>query len=126
MKSGDISTTPDAERRAFLSTLAATTAALAVAGCGGTSLPSWTNSAPAAPVWQPLATITFTEGVASIVSVASYVTDANGDALTLTRNSVALPAGVTFDAANKRFVYDGLGAVATTTGHVLTADDGQS
>jgi hypothetical protein len=38
---------------------------------------------------------------------------------------VALPAGVTFDAASKRFVYDGVGAVGSTSGHVLTADDGR-
>jgi hypothetical protein len=47
------------------------------------------------------------------------------DVLTITKNSIALPAGVTYDAAGKRFVYDGVGAVGSTTGHVLTANDGQ-
>ena len=28
-------------------------------------------------------------------------------------NAVTLPAGVTFDAANKRLVYNGIGAVAS-------------
>ncbi len=41
------------------------------------------------------------------------------------KNAAALPAGVTFDAAGKRFVYSGAGAAASTTGHVLTADDGK-
>jgi len=70
-------------------------------------------------------TITFTQGVASSVSIAAYVTDPNGDPLTITKNAAALPAGVTFDAAGKRFVYSGAGAAASTTGHVLTADDGK-
>jgi hypothetical protein len=38
---------------------------------------------------------------------------------------VALPVGVTFDAANKRFVYDGIGALGSTNNVVLTADDGK-
>jgi hypothetical protein len=72
-----------------------------------------------------VATIQFTQGVASSVSIAAYVSDPNGDALTITKNAVALPAGVTFDAAGKRFVYDGVGALGSTSGHVLTADDGK-
>jgi hypothetical protein len=70
-------------------------------------------------------TVQFTQGVASTFSVASFVSDPNGDALTLTRNAVALPVGVTFDAANKRFVYDGIGALGSTNNVVLTADDGK-
>jgi hypothetical protein len=59
------------------------------------------------------------------VSIAAYASDPDGDALTITKNAAALPAGVTYDAAGKRFVYDGIGAVASTSGHVLTADDGK-
>jgi hypothetical protein len=77
------------------------------------------------PVWQTVPTIQFALGVASSVSIASYVSDANGDALTIIKNSAALPSGVTYDAANKRFVYDGVGAVGVSSGHVLTADDGR-
>ena len=77
------------------------------------------------PAWQTVPTITFAQVVASSVSIAAYVTDPNGDALTITKNSAALPAGVTYDAPNKRFVYDGGGAVGITSGNVLTADDGR-
>jgi len=78
------------------------------------------------PVWQGVPTITFTQGVASSVSIASYVTDPNGDPLTITLSPPALlPPGVTYDAGNKRFVYDGVGAVGLTSGNVLIADDGK-
>jgi hypothetical protein len=72
-------------------------------------------------------TITFTQGQASSVSIAGYVSDANGNPLTiaLQPGDPALPAGVTYDPVGKRFVYDGIGSVGSTNGHVLTADDGQ-
>src|SRR2546426_3470478 len=107
-----------AERRAFLRLLTAMTAGLAVAGCYGGPEP---KSSPAAsppppppgnraPVWQTVPTITFTQGVASSISIAGYVSDPDGDALTISMNGL-LPSGVTFDAAGKRFVYDGAGTV---------------
>ncbi len=77
------------------------------------------------PLWQGVPTITFTQGVASNVSIAGYVTDPNGDPLTITLNSAALPPGVSYDAGNKRFVYDGVGPVGLTSGNVLVADDGR-
>jgi hypothetical protein len=77
------------------------------------------------PAWRTVPTITFAQGVAASVSIAAYVTDPNGDALTITRNVAALPPGVTYDAGNKRFVYDGVGAVGIASGNVLTADDGR-
>jgi hypothetical protein len=70
-------------------------------------------------------TVTFTRGVASIFSLASFVSDANGDALTITMNAITLPAGVTFDAAGKRLVYDGIGATASVGGVRMTANDGR-
>jgi len=70
-------------------------------------------------------TVQFTQGVAATFSVAAFVSDPDGDALTLTRNAVALPAGVTFDAGNKQFVYDGIGSLGSTSNVVLTADDGK-
>lgn len=119
-----------AERRAFLKVLTTTTAALAMGACGGGadsgSVPAASPGANLAPVWQPVTAIAFTQGVQSSVSIAAYVSDPNGDPLTITKNAAALPAGVTYDAANKRFVYDGDGAVFSTGGHVLTADDGRS
>lgn len=130
-----------AERRAFLKALTVTTAALMTGGCNGSGSPKALvavaqNPPPAPlpaplpgannpPVWSTVPTITFTQGVKSSISIAGYVSDPNGDPLTITMNSAVLPDGVTFDAANKRFVYDGVGAVGTTNGVVLTADDGK-
>ncbi len=130
----------DATRRAFLRVVTTTTAALAVARCGGggssdgtpvAAAPApGTGPAPApganvAPVWAAIPTVTFTQGVAASFSLASFVSDPNGDALALTMNNVILPAGVSFDAANKRLVYNGIGAAATVGGVQMTADDGR-
>ena len=134
----------DAERRAFLMKLAATTAALAVNACtsnvsynappgsnpgggnpGGPPPPPPLPGPNSAPVWQPLPAIAFTQGVASSFAIDPFVSDPDGDVLAITKNAAALPAGVTFDAPNHRFVYDGIGAAASTSGHVLTADDGR-
>jgi hypothetical protein len=136
MKNRGISTMDAAcstERRAFLKAFTTTTAALAVGACGGVKVGDTAPApgAPAipagnvAPVWLTVPTITFTLGVPGNISIAAYVSDPNGDALTIVKNVAALPAGVTFDAANKRFVYDGLGGVGSTSGHVLTANDGK-
>ena len=123
----------DAKRRALLRALATTTAAL-VAGCGGGggegNAPASAAPAPGpttnvAPVWVNIPTVAFTQGVASSFSLASFVSDANGDALTITMNAVTLPAGVTFDAAGKRLVYNGIGAVASVGGVRMTANDGR-
>jgi hypothetical protein len=115
------------ERRAFLRVLTATTAALAMGGCGvgGPESESSPTAANLAPAWQTVPNIMFAQGVAASVSIASYVSDASGYALAITMNSAALPAGVTYDAANKRFVYDGVGPVGSASGVVLIADDGQ-
>ncbi|HET7763729.1 MAG TPA: putative Ig domain-containing protein [Burkholderiales bacterium] len=77
------------------------------------------------PVWTTVPTIAFVQGTPSTISIAAFASDPNGDALTITKNSAALPAGVTYDQANKRFVYDGVGGVGSTSGNVLTADDGK-
>jgi hypothetical protein len=58
--------------------------------------------------------------------LTGYVSDADGDALALSINAVALPSGVTFDATNKLFRYDGVGAVGSAAGIVLTANDGKA
>lgn len=125
----------DGKRRALLRALATTAAALSVARCGGGGdAPAGAAPAPApgggpatnvAPVWVTIPTVQFTRGVASSFSLASFVSDANGDALTITMNAVTLPAGVTFDAAGKRLVYDGNGALASIGGVRMTANDGR-
>src|ERR1700704_6273061 len=114
-----------AERRGFLRILAATTAGLAVGGCYGgpesKGLPQAGSQPPPgnlAPAWQTVPTITFTQGIASNISIAGYVTVPDGDALTISINSAVLPAGVTYNAANKRFVYDGVGTVGSIGGVV--------
>ena len=132
----------DAKRRGLLRALTTTMAALAVARCGGGGGDGSTSTSPApgaapapspspapganvAPVWVNIPTVQFTRGVASSFSIASFVSDPNGDTLTLTMNAVTLPAGVTFDAAGKRLVYDGIGATASVSGVQMTADDGR-
>ena len=124
----------NATRRAFLRALTATTAALAVARCGGgggadgTPIAAGPGPAPGAnvaPVWTTIPTIAFTQGIASSFSLASFASDPNGDALSITMSGAALPAGVSFDAAGKRLVYDGIGAVASVGGVQMTADDGR-
>jgi hypothetical protein len=82
-------------------------------------------SANRAPIWTTVPPLTFIQGIASSISIAAYVTDPDGDALSVMLDDTPLPPGVTYDAAGLRFVYDGIGAIASTEGHVLTADDGR-
>jgi hypothetical protein len=78
------------------------------------------------PTWATVPTIHFTLGVAASISIAAYVSDADADPLVVTKNDVSLPPGVTYDAEGQRFVYDGIGGVAGTEGHVLDAEDGRA
>ncbi|HEV2608914.1 MAG TPA: hypothetical protein VGU61_01505 [Noviherbaspirillum sp.] len=132
-------------RRTFLRNVTITAAALVANGCGGGAggatlagdnssapPPGQSPSAPPGqsptsnrpPVWSVIPTITFTQGIASSFSIAAFVTDEENDALSITKNAVALPAGVTYDAATRSFIYDGIGGIASTGGHVLTASEG--
>jgi hypothetical protein len=135
-------------RRTFIRSLTAGAAAIAMTACGGggsaaaapnaatattsadplagssgalTGAPSGSGSATGAPAWTTVPTISFTQGVAARISVAAYVSGAGVDAFVITKNSVSLPPGVTYDQATKSFVYDGIGVVGLTDGHVLTA-----
>lgn len=67
-------------------------------------------------------TVTFTVGVPATFPISAFVSDPDGDTLTIT-HAGTLPSGVTFDSANKCFVYNGSGGAQSSTGHVLTADD---
>lgn len=138
-------------RRVFLRNMSVTAAAVVATACGGgggvasgaaevaeaaanvPASPTQQNpSAPAvetaaasrAPVWNEIPTITFTEGVASTFSVAAFISDDDSEALTILKNELALPPGVTYDPATKSFVYDGIGSAGVTSGHVLTAMEG--
>lgn len=130
-------------RRTFLRNVSVSAAALVASACGGggsSAAFAGSNSPPTSPVqattpaqspgsnlppvWALVPTISFTEGIAASFSIAAFVTDAENDQLTITKNLVALPAGVTYDAATKSFVYDGMAAIGATSGHVLTATEG--
>ena len=79
------------------------------------------QTTPPAPLWSAIPTLTFTQGKASSIPVGRYVTVASTAALALSLNAIALPPGVTFNSITKSFDYDGVGAVGSTDGHVLTA-----
>ena len=130
-------------RRTFLRNVTVTAAALLASGCGGAggatlagdnapappgqspnTPPGETPSSNRPPVWSVIPTITFTQGIAASFSVAAFVTDEENDALSIAKNANPLPAGVTYDAATKSFIYDGIGGVGSTGGHVLTATEG--
>ncbi|TFW17152.1 hypothetical protein E4L96_15030 [Massilia arenosa] len=141
----DLTTTTavPASRRRFMKLIAAGATSLAVQACGGggggaassdTELlglgpgkikqptnPSPGKPTPVTPVWTTVPDLQFTQGVAASISVAQYVSVSDASAFTLSLNSVALPPGVTFNAAKMTFDYDGVGAPANTTNHILTA-----
>jgi hypothetical protein len=68
------------------------------------------------PVISTVPTISFTRGTTATASVSSYITDADttAGAITTAYTGAGLPAGVTFNAAQKRYEYDGSGDLATT------------
>ncbi|WP_420474443.1 hypothetical protein [Noviherbaspirillum sp. ST9] len=132
-------------RRVFLRNASMTAVAIVATACGGggSTGPATAEATEAAastsalgarqnptapvvdnpPLWSEIPTITFTQGVASTFSIAGFVSDDDATALTILKNELALPPGVTYDPATKSFVYDGLGAVGATSGHVLTATE---
>lgn len=134
-------------RRRFISFLTAGATSLALQACGGggasasTSAPSPVATPPSAanptpvttpsPVtaapalaWTTVPDLTFVEGVKSSVSVGQWISGADPTAVVLSLNTVALPAGVTYNSANKTFDYDGIGAATAAGGYVLTAIGG--
>ncbi len=130
-------------RRTFLRNVTVTAAALLANGCGGaggatlagdnaptppgqspSTPPGQPSSSNRPPVWSVIPTITFTQGIAASFSIAAFVTDEENDALSIAKNTNPLPVGVTYDAATKSFIYDGIGAVGSTGGHVMTATEG--
>lgn len=138
------------QRRRFIQLMSASAATMALQACGGggSATASTSQGGPAAaepappagtaagssgpsalvpastpPVWTTVPTLTFTQGVASTISISKYVKSSSGGPLAIALNSIALPPGVTYNARTLSFAYDGIGAVGSTDGHVLTASD---
>ena len=144
-----VEATPEAaqlNRRRFMRMMTVGAGALAVQACGGgggagaatapQSLPTTPivqpAPAPTAPVtapsqppvasawtWASIPTLSFTQGVASSISISQYIVGENTAAAIVTLNDLALPPGVVFNRINRSFDYDGIGAVNTTDQHVL-------
>lgn len=141
---------PAKQRRRFIQLMSASAATVALQACGGggsatastsqggpapaepvlppstaagSSGPSALVPASTPPVWTVVPTLAFTQGVASTISISKYVKSASGGPLAIALNGLALPPGVTYNARTLSFVYDGIGAVGSTGGHVLTASD---
>jgi hypothetical protein len=127
-------------RRVFIRSMTLGAAALAITACGGggslgSSGISSTSGDPLAGsgsqagsggprAWAAVPTLTFTQGVAARISIDAYLSGTGVDSLTISKNSAVLPPGVTYDQASKSFVYDGIGAVGLTDGHILTVSEG--
>lgn len=75
------------------------------------------------PVWTTVPSVTFAQGVASSFSLSSYVSDPDGDALTLSLGGLSPPPGVTLNVANKSLDYDGVGPVGSVSGVTILAED---
>ncbi len=74
------------------------------------------------PVWNPVE-CGFIEGVAD--SCALPVTDPDADTLTITGpTGCSFPTGITLDDPNDELDYNGIGSADSSSGCVLTADDG--
>jgi hypothetical protein len=84
-----------------------------------------------APVWvTPPPEITFESGVPASINISQYVTDKDGDKLTITLqqilDSVLTAAGVSYDPSTTTLRYDGTPVHQTVTGTaVFIADDGR-
>lgn len=72
------------------------------------------------PVWKAVPTVTFSQGIPGSFPLKNFVSDPNGDPLTI--DTTTLPAGCTFDGANIN--YDGVGLVSKAA-VTATADDGR-
>ncbi|WEF32354.1 hypothetical protein [Pseudoduganella chitinolytica] len=120
------------DRRSFIKLVTAGASSVVLEACGGGSggaageggsvtspLPVTTPTSPGLPVWSPIPTLTFVQGVPSSISIAGYVSNATNAVLALAAG--ALPPGVTFNATKRSFDYDGSGAVGSADGFVLTA-----
>lgn len=76
--------------------------------------------------WQPLPDISFTQGTASTYDVSGYVSNSAGLPMGIVLTSGSPPSGVTFDAANQRFSYNGTAPIDSASGLVLRATTGSN
>jgi len=80
-----------------------------------------TPPANRAPVWSTTTTIVFQKKTAGSVDMQDYVTDPDGDVVTIVANQ-AFPQGITFN--NGILSYDGAAGASDTSGLYFTASDG--
>jgi hypothetical protein len=138
-------------RRKFITLLGAGATSLAVQACGGgggggvvptpvttsptsggstsptpttppVTTPPTTTPSPAAPVWSIVPAIVFTQGVKSSISMKQWIASDPAAVSSMTLNALALPPGVSFNAATMSLDYDGAGAPALRDGYILTAN----
>jgi hypothetical protein len=78
------------------------------------------------PVWDSQPNPTFVNLVASNYSLVDLTSDPDMDSVNvlLDTGTTALGTGLTYNGTTDEIEYDGTDAVATTTGHIATADDG--
>lgn len=87
------------------------------------------TAANSAPIWDPLPSIEFVEGVPAVVSVRNFVRDPDGDPLVITLNSGTLLPGITWNPSTAVLAYDGRplgakpGSPVVLTGLTFSADD---
>ncbi|PVV19379.1 MAG: hypothetical protein B6D78_13585 [gamma proteobacterium symbiont of Ctena orbiculata] len=117
-------------RRQFIRNTGYVAMGIAFMGCGSEdSDPPADDETPddgstnnQAPVWSTIPAQTWTVGVPVYLDLNDYVTDADGDALTISLDS-ALPNGVTINDG----VISGTPSTATaSTSYAATADDGNA
>jgi len=80
------------------------------------------------PQWdtQPGSVVQFVQGVAASFDMNDYASDPDMNPITFTMNDseVSLPPGVTWTAGTGVLAYDGVGALDSTSGHIITVSDG--
>jgi hypothetical protein len=134
-------------RRRFLGYFTASAASLALQACGGGAsnnavatnpttplippvpvAPPVITPAPTIPVvplapdlsWLTIPSLTFTEGIASSISMDGYL-QGSAKVVSVLLNAVMLPLGVTYNKDTHSFEYDGRLGIGSVDGLVLTA-----